>query len=694
MSVRTPPWVKRHFHFVSLMGSDFLDQMHKEQGLLIYELSKLQTILREVETYLDGVIDLLGRVEDETLDWFHKERDLIRTLLKEVSLIELFVALAMTLPRILDEEDVLDLLKHITDQTARAKQVSLQAQTAVSIAAQYHEIRYDNIEDIHREVSACGGLYKSLVDVKLSEDLPSDLTVENIVSKVKLNGSNLSTSIQTPKVMAFTEDEEAFFEKFEQFETRCKPTSVSIQFLEHLVKQFNLSCGVLFPSAIADVNHDYDMLRKAWRKVLNDFNNLRDSAVNQRWRQLCLFLIDHMVLKLDKIQQELQSNRGSQEISDELSISFKTCSNANTLLHKAMIEHLRSDKIIIERFKSEIVPRWKTVNELLSGSLQLSTLPDTPRGSTPEPGEDGLKPVKMIQKRTPLALSGHKESSSTISANGFDLRLGVNPSPNIPISAEKTDRFIDLDIEPNHERSRKLQMALFGLQESSKNEDIHVSHDDSTETLVHPRTPETHPISTRKYKELLHEMSRSQPPSGSKIPIIVSDYIRRCLPVIKKIPSKGSHIPTISPSHPVFISPERRPKSMQISMSLVPRHTSLRTPYMSPTHLRSPPLFTLPKRRVLGRRQSSAGSLTISDFTPRERSRASLLNIRADKISLANQTTPNLAYDAGGIDEVVPHFDRLSLRSTSPDRPGSSIGLRFDESHLVRPVKPTKRAWK
>ena len=82
MSVRTPPWVKRHFDFVSLMGSDFLDQMHKEQGLLIYELSKLQTILREVETYLDGVIDLLGRAEDETLDWFHKERDLIRTLLK------------------------------------------------------------------------------------------------------------------------------------------------------------------------------------------------------------------------------------------------------------------------------------------------------------------------------------------------------------------------------------------------------------------------------------------------------------------------------------------------------------------------------------------------------------------------------------------------------------------------------------
>ncbi|QEL63400.1 hypothetical protein CJJ09_005601 [Candidozyma auris] len=468
MSVRTPPWVKRHFDFVSLMGSDFSDQMHKDQGLSIYELSKLQTILREVETYLDGVIDLLGRAEDETLDWFHKERNLIRTLSKEVSSIESFVASAMTLPRILDEEDVSDLLKHITDQTARAKQVSLQAQTAVSIAAQYHEIRYDNIEDIHREVSACGGLYKSLVDVKLSEDLPSDLTVENIVSKVKLNGSNLSTSVQTPKVMAFTEDEEAFFEKFEQFETRCKPTSVSIQFLEHLVKQFNSSCGVLFPSAIADVNHDYDMLRKAWRKVLNDFNNLRDSAVNQRWRQLCLFLIDHMVLKLDKIQQELQSNRGSQEISDELSINFKTCSNANTLLHKAMIEHLRSDKIIIERFKSEIVPRWKTVNELLSGSLQLSTLPDTPRGLTPEPGEDGLKPVKMIQKRTPSALSGHKESSSTFSPNGFDLRLGVNPSPNIPISAEKTDRFIDLDIEPNHERSRKLQMALFGLQESSK----------------------------------------------------------------------------------------------------------------------------------------------------------------------------------------------------------------------------------
>lgn len=688
----SPPWAKRHFDFVALIGSDLTDPKHLDRGLLTFENSKTVTILQDVEQYLHQIKALFDKAEDETLGWYHEERALVSALYKEVTLIELFVALTMALPGALNTKELLSHLKHTSDLLAKAKQALLQAQTAVSISAQYHELRFDSIKDIHREVATCAEIYTTLQDVKLLE-LPGDLSMEKVVSQIKFTGAE--TSIETP-VMAFSSGEHEFFESFEKFESRLKPISISIKFLEHRIGEFNHTCGILFPSAIADVNRDYDSLRKAWKKVVSDFSSLRESAIVLRWRHLCVFLIDQMVTRLDEMATELNKNqsRGTLEVSDKLGMSFKLCSNANMLLHKAMMDYVGDDKSIRERFKSEIRPRWTNVNELLSGTIHLHKTPGTPRETTPEIGEDGLKPVKMIQKRTPLALSETKRLSSINSPNngGFDLRLDVNPSPNVPISAQKTDRFVDLDLDPSQLPSARLQMALLGLQLPPKNE-VSASHNDSTETLVHPKTPELHQIEpTSNYTRLLQAYSQAHPPVPSKIPIIVEHYIQMNLPVIKKVSSKGSRIPSISPSHPVFISPERRPQSGPTPTGFA--NPLFKTPQVSPSLLRSPPLFTLPKKRIGGRRTSSTGSLVASDMTPQERSRASLLTMRADKLSLAGQITPNLAYETSSIDEVEPYLDRVSLRSTSPDRPGSSIGSRFDESHLLQPIKPAKKAWK
>ncbi|QWU90393.1 hypothetical protein CA3LBN_004754 [Candidozyma haemuli] len=689
----SPPWAKRHFDFAALIGSDLTDSKHQERGLSTFENSKAVAILLDVESYLHQIKALFDKAEDETLGWYHEERALVSTLYKEVTSIESFVAQTMALPGALDTKELSGHLKHTSDLLAKAKQALLQAQTAVSISAQYHELRFDSIKEIKREIGTCDDIYNSLRDVKLSE-LPNDLSMEKVVSKVKLTGSD--NSIDTP-IMAFSTEEREFFENFERFESRLKPISISIKFLEHRIGEFKQHCGIIFPSAIADVNQDFHSLRKSWRKVVSDFSELRSSAIVSRWRHLCMFLIDSMVTKLDEMAEKLKKSQemGVSEVSDELGISFKMCSNANMLLHKAMVDYVGDDKGIRDRFRLEIRPKWTEVNELLSGSISIGKSPGTPRGSTPELGEDGLKPVKMIQKRTPSALSETKRLSSTNSPNngGFDLRLDVNPSPNVPISAQKTDRFVDLDIEPGQLRSSRLQMALLGLQSSPKDEEVKLSQDDSTETLVHPKTPETHPKeAVSNYTRILQQFSQNFDPQPSKIPIIVENYIQMRFPVIKKIPAKGSRIPSISPSHPVFISPDRRPESKQLPIHLA--NPLLKTPHMSPTMLRSPPSFTLPKKRMSGRRASSTSSSFAGEMTPQERSRASSLTMRADKLSLAGQTTPNLAYETGSIDDVEPALDRLSLRSTSPDRPGSSIGSRFDESHLLQPIKSAKKAWK
>lgn len=195
-----------------------------------------------------------------------------------------------------------------------------------------------------------------------------------------------------------------------------------------------------------------------------------------------------------------------------------------------------------------------------------------------------------------------------------------------------------------------------------------------------------------------HETTPKHLPSylPSRIPLIVSNYASLGLPVIKK---KYTHLPTriasISPSHPVFISPERReihtPKQTPETRSDSPR-------------LRSPVVFNM------------------SHLTKHSAERSSSLQKSADQMSLRGLRTPDLStgrsskLTRSAENPVVKSAERLyspgtyaksprlktsqlkspgiTLPSTSPERPETSIGSRFDDINLPRLVKEARKAWR
>ncbi|OVF11462.1 hypothetical protein A9F13_01g09823 [Clavispora lusitaniae] len=153
------------------------------------------------------------------------------------------------------------------------------------------------------------------------------------------------------------------------------------------------------------------------------------------------------------------------------------------------------------------------------------------------------------------------------------------------------------------------------------------------------------------------------------------------------------HLP--SPSHPVFISPERReihtPKQTPETRSDSPR-------------LRSPVVFNM------------------SHLTKHSAERSSSLQKSADQMSLRGLRTPDLStgrsskLTRSAENPVVKSAERLyspgtyaksprlkpsqlkspgiTLPSTSPERPETSIGSRFDDINLPRSVKEARKAWR
>ncbi|QFZ27997.1 hypothetical protein EJF18_40019 [Clavispora lusitaniae] len=330
-------------------------------------------------------------------------------------------------------------------------------------------------------------------------------------------------------------------------------------------------------------------------------------------------------------------------------------------------------------------------------------------GALLESGGALLEPGFLIQKSS--RKKRNQRSGMDISAleekNGSEKRTsdgneaaGMNISMKVKIQGtihetDKTDMYV------NKSRSRFDHFDINNSDnvDSSENPDSsdYPDNPDNSDSSDYPDKshkpyiPVTHSFHS-------HETTPKHLPSylPSRIPLIVSNYTSLGLPVIKK---KYTHLPTriasISPSHPVFISPERReihtPKQTPESRSDSPR-------------LRSPVVFNM------------------SHLTKHSAERSSSLQKSADQMSLRGLRTPDLStgrsskLTQSAENPVVKSAERLyspgtyaksprlkpsqlkspgiTLPSTSPERPETSIGSRFDDINLPRSVKEARKAWR
>lgn len=696
-------WAIRHFEFELLLDNELLTL---QRPLNQHDSFKLDKILDDLLTYLSQLKHSLLAIQNgkDGLEWFGRHRATVIKLLDIQKSVDDFVTTILLVPLVMKDGVLTAKLKRVSLILIDCKLALLTVKRKTDIVANYMEIKGQIIDGLVLEVLLCTEMFKSHKQQVVASELPEDISLEQVTGLMKLNDISQKSMFHVRSVTfpVFSDLERETNLRFEALERRLDPIYVSMDFLDQRVQAFNSMCGTIFPSAIVELNKEFGGLRKKWEHFLAEFVSFKKQTVDTRWNRLILFLIEDILQRsLIMITEIGETDPGSFVISDEFGTAFKACSNAITLIHKAFMENVVYDPALTQKYNDTLLPRWKKLNLLLSNDFS----PQKPTGLLVRPfSEKGYRPLKTARGRTPPP-DPKPERPASLLHSGINLGLDVNPSPTVPFSIAKTDRIVDLNIDTDLVPKTNIQAALLGLADPPE-----VPEEDDLATLVHA-TPVT---SSEDHKSDLWSRLRAPTTTRSKLPIMVSKYSQAGFPIIKKMFLNGykpTRIPSISPLNAVFISPDRRPPaSGQVRAplfetpvgyprsSFAARRVSISdsTPKLVQTALRSPPVFNLTRPSQYGDRSrrvsSSDGSISGEEFFQGARSRSSSLRLKADKMSLVGMNTPKLSFQASHLSDYSP--DQYSLRSTSPERPESSIGSRFDELHLTQPLKPSKKTWR
>lgn len=262
-------------------------------------------------------------------------------------------------------------------------------------------------------------------------------------------------------------------------------------------------------------------------------------------------------------------------------------------------------------------------------------------GAAPEHASPGLRAYRMKPSR---ALSPATHSP------GLDLGVGVaQVAVPLSVQTERVRDFLDTAATP---------LKRINLLALDDDDDV-----DDDATLVATRRAASMRTASEKWR---FQLERSV--GATRIPVRCADYRWRSYPRIPKVRCRGSRVPVISPNHPVYAQLRRS----QVGVA---------RPALGPPLVVS---RTLPKVR----RQARYGPMRRQSHLPQplpqslpHASPALASPVRRPSAPSRIPETPPLAFQSAG------------WRLTSPDRPPSSIGSRFDDEHLLPPLTSPKRAW-
>ncbi|GEQ69936.1 hypothetical protein JCM33374_g3612 [Metschnikowia sp. JCM 33374] len=618
----------------------------------------------------------------------------------------------------------MDIMKQITNMAKRSE-------TATSLI----ELRDSIILALSKEISECKSQFAHLKELdspfSSSDKLPikslgNFLSSASLLSPQELLGN-------TSALLVFTETEKSFCENLNMLECRLEPMQVSVDLLKHKVSDLSES-KTCFDGEIAKIKNDAFTLQNEWATLFADFAFLKNNTFGIRIVSVCTYLTTQVSELIDQVAKEA---RIKEVITEDFGPEFKTCSTAINLIRKISSAGVSGVEKCVVRYNSEISPKWMYLNDLLQKKRPLiSPFNSAFKPSllnTPKENSGLLRSMKMAKSSTSSAESTRQRSSYSSRRQsiglGLNLHLGIEPSPSVPFSVSKSDGIIDLG---NCLPKSSFQLDI--LRSVDDNQSVPGNYDDqfslpntpamfslrSPAVIEESNTTQTTPFQRRDSVDLTCMSKDTSAPSltsedritllrtlrkhdskSSRIPTMIPDYLSLRLPVLRKNYQAihgPSRIPTISPDNVVFCSPERRPKSElpvpstphSCGLPVVPSLTGTTPRYGG---LQSPPAFLLAhKGNVRHRRVSSSirSPGALYDVT-NSLSRAPSLNAPARKVSLKGLKTPNLSYTKAAPSEAV---SPVSWNSTSPERPRSSMGSRFDEIHLTQPLKSVKRPWK
>lgn len=665
--------------------TQFIDIPEPNSKLLQHEVLKISKTIGDIYEYLNTSRQEITKILEskQPLEWFKSGKNEITKLLHETEEIDILTSQLLAVVDDGADQDTLEKLlsrfERTSDVLLDLKKLLLMLKETIDVAINYEEITCNIMKSLTNEILLCGESFLKILKSKISSPkrhLPKFNLVE-ITSKMKINDIALSTnpnadvSVEPLRLPTFNDADECLYNDYLTLDARMKPLKVSLDFLPSKISEFNHLAERIFPQAVSHVQKNYDTLIEAWNDLQAELRVLKRESVDKKWIEIFSYLVNEISKKCDDIHSQLKHARTEDKklaVVDAIGSSYKLCSNTITIISKAFSQGMVADQHLAEEFNGTLVPKWEALNTTL---LSASVSPSSFRHSYNDkieysPSQDvmvddlGLR-VFQTSKRDRFSLPILSlESISKHSSQGFDVGIPINRvMSGAPFSIEQK-KVIDLHPKIGsevHLTRKNLSATLMKLNRGMKITEDEVISDQNTDST-----------------ELFKYLGTNHSQKATRLPLIREDYAILGLPVIQKmliLQPTISSIPSISPNHPVFQSPLREPESEELLTET----------------LKHPPVFALNQSNnqivVQKRRKPLAPSTKYNSTLS-----------RMSSLSLAD--TPNLAYDGiKGLPLKSSGSRSLSrsIRSTSPERPDSSMGSRFDEVHLIQPVK-TKNAWR
>lgn len=251
---------------------------------------------------------------------------------------------------------------------------------------------------------------------------------------------------------------------------------------------------------------------------------------------------------MDKCQEIIEVDKMDASVSDK----YRLCSNIINIINQSIKEFIIYDKQIIQLYSQNLLPKWYQVIEKITelNPNQLNSFETQQKPLNTKIDSKGLRTFNTTS-------NNHSTRSPAFSPknNGFGLDLGINIESIIQnYSIEKMDKVQDFfrsSSPPILPSSKNLRRSL----ELVDQENEHIG-DDMISLVKNTSNLTIQKKTSGNLDELFQKLTI--PKQGSKLPIICQDYIDRGLPIIKKSNMQPrTRIPSISPEHPVFSSPDR-----------------------------------------------------------------------------------------------------------------------------------------
>lgn len=671
-----------------LMFDELVTLPQSETSLGQYDFMKIHKIIDDIGLYLTEVQRLFNHISVITaqtttnLEWYFQGKVELYELNQNIDSIDGIIARLLLVidtsgnAKHIQYNHLLNKFEETSDLLLEIKKLIIIVKRKVDISINFRELNDITIKSLNTELELCLQLYFKLQDILLlsPKEFPK-YNLQEILSKMKINNftSNI-VSLKSIKLPTFNDLDETLYTNFLMLENKLQPLKVAIEFLPLRIEEF-ISISTLgspdnlFPQSLIEINKNYESLLNKYEYLLTGVQTLKTEQIDAKWNSVFIFLIQEIIkLTLGLLHEfELDPHK---HITKKVGDNYRICLNSLTIIKSAVNEGILHGEKLISLFNDTLLPNWNQLNDILTSHKRSDEINDTYHEY------NGLRGFQTKQKRntpkvtpSPIRLPSIKSTKVTMhSGLGIDLGLDVEHTQ-VPISIKPADKIIDIqqDIDmPSRNLIKQLTLTKTDDEETlvpktPKNANQFViSHNQFNNVLKLPLTSKIDDINKRLAK--IHLKDLLIPPANftSRIHRVRPDYQKLKLPSMKQDQGK----------------------------SRIPR-------FVKTVHYQLQSPLTFPKRKVV--RSLSSSYFSKNDSPIRNTKLVIDNDLRHHRMSSDFLTSTNL--DTAGIN-LAPTPDLSyprsspSYSSTSPDRPTSSIGSRYDDENLLQPLKYIKPSWR